>query len=249
MLFINIEIRKTTLTWIILVLVLSSGAYLPMLLEQSGFPIPSELLLVKYLFLFIPLFVSIGTTKYMKKSMTYFKNLFKGRIKVEWLIILIICIIVGVVTSSLFSQTGNMDFLSYYGSIGSLIFSSIYLLCTAVIEEAAWRGFLLEQFSAKRKSISAILLCGLIWSLWHLPMWIIRNSQELKGVCLLLIWTLLISCILGVAYYKYKNILLVAGVHMIFNVCYVGRIQYNVVILLIIFTGVLLFQKFKNKTV
>lgn len=158
---ITVESRKSTIAWIAMVLILSFGAYFPMLLEQSGYSIPSGLLFVKYLFVCIPLLVTIGTTIHMKTFKAYYKNLFKGRIKTEYLTICFICILVGVVTSSLFSKTDNKSFLSYYDSVLALIFSSIYLLCTAVIEEAAWRGFLLEQLSTKRKCFPTFFYAAL----------------------------------------------------------------------------------------
>ena len=103
----------------------------------------------------------------------------------------------------------------------------MYLFVTAFAEELAWRGFLLEQVSFPGESICSILLVGIIWTIWHLPMWIIRNSLGAGQIIPLCIWTLLVSVVLGIAYYQCRNILFIAVLRAAFNICYLAPIAYN----------------------
>ena len=99
-------------------------------------------------------------------------------------------------------------------------------------------GFLLERLPFKK--IKSVLFVGAVWAVWHIPMWIIRNSLGMEQIVWLCIWTLLVSAVLGIIYYQCRNILLIAIMHAAFNICYLAPIQYNIVVLaIIIFAGTL----------
>ena len=49
-------------------------------------------------------------------------------------------------------------------------FAVAVLLLGPVPEEIGWRGFLLDALQARRDAVSASLLLGLAWALWHLPL-------------------------------------------------------------------------------
>ena len=137
-------------------------------------------------------------------------------------------------------------FKNTYPAVISLLTSCIYLLVTAFVEEIAWRGFLLEWLPFKK--IKSVLFVGAVWAVWHMPMWIIRNSLSMEQIVCLCIWTLLVSIVLGITYYQCRNILLIAIMHAIFNICYLAPIQYNIVVLAtIIFVAALLHKKSGKK--
>ena len=141
---------------------------------------------------------------------------------------------------SFIAKTGV--FKNTYPTVMSLLASCVYLLITAFVEEIAWRGFLLERLLFK--NIQSVLFAGVVWAVWHMPMWIIRNSLSLGQTVCLCIWTLLVSVVLGMTYYQCRNILLIAIMHAAFNICYLAPIQYNIVVLAIaIFAGTLLYKK------
>ena len=104
---------------------------------------------------------------------------------------------------------------------------------------------LVRDYAAKGKNV---LFVGAVWAVWHMPMWIIRNSLGMEQIVYLCIWTLLVSVVLGITYYQCRNILLIAIMHAIFNICYLAPIQYNIVVLaIIIFVGTLLYKKSGKK--
>ncbi len=43
-------------------------------------------------------------------------------------------------------------------------------------EEIGWRGFALDQLQARWSSLASSLILGLFWSLWHLPLFFLKNN-------------------------------------------------------------------------
>ncbi|MEG2984884.1 MAG: type II CAAX endopeptidase family protein [Peptostreptococcaceae bacterium] len=46
------------------------------------------------------------------------------------------------------------------------------------LEEIGWRGFLLPKLLNKYSYIKSSLIIGVIWSLWHLPLWFVVGSPQ-----------------------------------------------------------------------
>ena len=76
-------------------------------------------------------------------------------------------------------------------------------------------------------------------------MWIIRNSLGAGQVIPLCIWTILVSVVLGIAYYQCKNLLFVAILHVTFNICYLAPIAYNIAALALVIVAVALLWRQK----
>jgi len=55
----------------------------------------------------------------------------------------------------------------------SLVLSTI---TGAMGEELGWRGFLLPRLQAKYNALASSLIVGVIWALWHLPLWTIEGQ-------------------------------------------------------------------------
>lgn len=115
---------------------------------------------------------------------------------------------------------------------------------TALLEEVAWRGFLLNKLATAKGKKFALVYVGIIWVIWHIPMWAVRNSLEFGEILMYAIWTILISLILGILFYRYKSILIVSLSHMIFNTCFIAPVKYNVILLMcIIILSFIIFNK------
>ncbi len=233
---------KLTL-WVSVVYVLSFICYVPTLLERNGMIIPNGLLYLKYLYVGIPTMATIFLLICEQNIKIYFARMFSGKITIQYILIEVICMVAGILDSYCYSFLVKFDvFKNTYSTVISLLISCIYLLTTAFIEEIAWRGFLLERLPFKK--IKNVLFVGAVWAVWHIPMWIIRNSLGTEQIVCLCIWTLLVSVVLGITYYQCRNILLIAIMHATFNICYLVPIQYNIVVLaIIIFVGTLLYKK------
>lgn len=60
----------------------------------------------------------------------------------------------------------------YSGSFGIMILAVFSSVITAMGEEIGWRGFLLPEMDRLMSRKMAILICGLIWAVWHFPLMI-----------------------------------------------------------------------------
>ena len=237
---------KLTL-WVSVVYVLSVICYVPTLLEQNGIIIPNGLLYLKYLYVCIPTMAAIFLLICEMNIKVYFTQMFSGKITIKYILTGIISMAVGIFGSYCYSFIVKTDvFKNTYSTVISLLTSCIYLLITAFVEEIAWRGFLLERLPFKK--IKSVLFVGAVWAVWHMPMWIIRNSLSFGQIVWLCIWTVIVSVVLGMTYYQCRNILLTTMIHAAFNICYLAPMQYNVVILAIVISaGTLLYKKSAKK--
>jgi len=53
-----------------------------------------------------------------------------------------------------------------------------WLLFGPLPEEPGWRGYALDGLQARRTALSASLIVGVVWSLWHLPLFFIQGTWQ-----------------------------------------------------------------------
>ncbi|MCI9468140.1 MAG: CPBP family intramembrane metalloprotease [Oscillospiraceae bacterium] len=231
------------LFWILAVYVLSFICYVPTLLDRHGVIFPHEFLLLKYLFVCIPAMTTIALSIYEHSFQECFARMFSGKITIRHILNWIAVLIVGIAANHCYSYIAGVSvYQNAYVSFTAFFMSCVYLLMTAFLEELAWRGFLLERLPFKKK-IHRILFVGVIWAMWHMPMWVIRNSLGMEQIGFLCVWTLLISIVLGETYDRCRNVLLTSVLHATFNACYLAPIQYNIPVLAILIGACALFGK------
>ncbi len=228
--------------WIFIVYVFSFLCYTPMMLKKLGIEFPNMLTYLKYFFVIMPALVSIIFILCEQNLKKFLIGNFK-KVSLKELFICMIIALVGIVTTFFYSFFGKIDLFT--DSMVVFLINCVYLFITALIEEIAWRGFLLRNLFTKNKKIKVIIFVGVIWTIWHIPMWLIRNSLPILDILYLSIWTMLISIILGVLYYVYENIFSVALLHMIFNVCFLAPVKNNNIV--IMFFSIVAIILFKNK--
>ncbi|MBN2462227.1 MAG: CPBP family intramembrane metalloprotease [Dehalococcoidia bacterium] len=62
--------------------------------------------------------------------------------------------------------------------LGILSFLVFILLFGPIPEELGWRGYALDRLQAKRSALTSSLILGIIWSLWHLPLFFIDGTYQ-----------------------------------------------------------------------
>jgi uncharacterized protein len=65
-------------------------------------------------------------------------------------------------------------------------------------EELGWRGFMLPRMLGRRSWLNAALLTGLLWALWHFPLWGTAN-YALSGSVMHTMLVLLLATLTGTA--------------------------------------------------
>lgn len=87
-------------------------------------------------------------------------------------------------------------------------------------EELGWRGYALNRLKTRHAPLVAYLAIGLLWGLWHFPLWLVTG---LRGADLLLysasfmLGILAFSVFLGYFYGKSGNLLVAVWLHLLFN--------------------------------
>lgn len=105
-------------------------------------------------------------------------------------------------------------------SILSLLINLPFLILLGGLEELGWRGILQPKLEKTVHYLSSILLVGLIWGIWHLPLWLMHGTPQsvfpfgwylISGIVLTASFT---------TFYKYTNNLFLTVVcHAWFNGC------------------------------
>ncbi len=111
-----------------------------------------------------------------------------------------------------------------YSVIGANVSQLIPLIILGPLsEEIGWRGYLQDQFKSKH-SLQVSLLIGIVWALWHLPLFfIIGTTQQVNDVNFFTFVLLLVlqSYIMTYFYNKYKGSLFVSiFIHYLYTVIF-----------------------------
>jgi membrane protease YdiL (CAAX protease family) len=87
--------------------------------------------------------------------------------------------IVSILISTLFGYSLDQftvaeEFSFTVGAVPTLLF----LLLAACFEELGWRGYGVESLNSSRSYFEATAIFGVLWSLWHVPMFFIPHSYQ-----------------------------------------------------------------------
>jgi membrane protease YdiL (CAAX protease family) len=86
-------------------------------------------------------------------------------------------------------------------------------------EEFGWRGFLLPQFLKRFTPLVAALIIGVIWGIWHFPLYHTGIMGTLEGALGFTAMTVLLSLVMTVLFLKTKTSILIAVViHWTINI-------------------------------
>jgi membrane protease YdiL (CAAX protease family) len=105
------------------------------------------------------------------------KNLLKGWLKWRmhpgWYLVALSPILFGLIAIYLFGwiygYSPSTELLSDPSGLIALLI--LITITGAMGEELGWRGFALPKLQLRMNALSASILLGIIWSLWHLPLW------------------------------------------------------------------------------
>lgn len=226
--------------WILFVWIVSAICYLPLYFEKSGYATPNVLIQMKYLFVIVPVIFALIYVRRRTSIKKWFRELFVHKIEIEAFVLCGLIAFCGILCTCIWDKVE--------WNVISLLFNVLYLLCMAALEEIAWRGFYLESMMQKKTKRIAVWIVSAEWAVWHIPMWMIRNSLGLNDVIFWLIYTTLVGNILGICMMRYKNIFVPIMLHTIFNVCFLMPIQIGMITVLCVWLGILVYFYMADRT-
>lgn len=96
----------------------------------------------------------------------------------------------------------------------------ICLFTGATGEESGWHGFLFPHLMEKYGCIKSSFLVGIIWGLWHIPLWLVSGYAGLDllfYVVQFMVCTIAWSLVMDILYYWNRNLLIVTTFHFMVN--------------------------------
>lgn len=80
-----------------------------------------------------------------------------------------------------------------------------WLLFGPLPEEPGWRGYALDGLQVRRKALTASLIVGIVWSLWHLPLFFIEGTWQAEqiGLGTQRFWLYLLSIVVEAILYTW----------------------------------------------
>jgi membrane protease YdiL (CAAX protease family) len=120
---------------------------------------------------------------------------------------------------------GEVDYLPYLGGVGAFL---LWLLTFGVGEEVGWRGFALPRLQQGHSALTATLMLGVAWALWHLPAFFYKDTYVAMGLVaglpLLLLSILAASIVFTWLYNSTRgSLLMVILFHALFDFLSVSR--------------------------
>lgn len=86
------------------------------------------------------------------------------------------------------------------------------------VEEIGWRGFLQPTLQKRWSPFTSTMIVGVIWAVWHLPLWFVMGSNQMN---MNFLWfsliTLVLSFLLTIIYQSTKSIFLCIIFHALTN--------------------------------
>ncbi len=109
----------------------------------------------------------------------------------------------------------------------------IMLLGGPLAEELGWRGYSLDRLQRKWGMLMGSIILGIIWVLWHLPLFFIEGTSQFQKGFGLAFWSwafqlIVISLIFTLVYNKTgKSILAAILLHLMANIAYPLNLDEN----------------------
>lgn len=251
----NIKLLTQLSIYFLLAFLIAWGTWFPAFLH------PDSLKLLSFVGLFAPALSAVAMA-YATDKKQGVKELL-GRYKIlrfhsGWYVFAVLFIpllfIIALLTDSLFFHI-KLKSLLIPGSPIIVPISFIWLMFINSGEEIGWRGFALPRLEKLLKSpIYASLILGILWSLWHLPIYLIPGQSSIP-LYLFLFFTIGLSFIYTVVFNQTQgSILSVLLLHAstdvvprIFNIALFSNRTWLIFGILVWISAVVLFVIFRKE--
>ncbi len=153
----------------------------------------------------------------------YLKLNFMKKIKPSMFLVTLLLqiLIITVTVFAFFIVNGkSLNTITFISASAILPAFIMALLSGALGEELGWRGYALNMLQKKYIPLTAGLILGVIWGLWHLPLMILSGYVGMELVYYMISFMVAVvsfSVIITFFYNKSKNILIAMWMHFWFN--------------------------------
>jgi len=136
-----------------------------------------------------------------------------------WMLLTLIPIVVAALLLLIEAIRGNMIEWSNFKVSYLLPLLFINLLMGPLGEELGWRAFLYPAFKHKYGWMASALFVGVIWTLWHAPLWFLESPQSKIPFWAFSINVVLLSILMSMIYnHSQGSIVFIVLLHLTFNV-------------------------------
>lgn len=129
--------------------------------------------------------------------------------------------------------------------VGMIALIVMITITGAMGEELGWRGFALPRLQSRMSALSASLLLGILWALWHAPLWFAGLGFEQipfgAYTIIAISFTMLVTWVFN---NTNGNLLLASLLHLSLNISVniiEGRALYVHALLFLVFSGIVIF--------
>ncbi len=175
--------KGNLILFFILSVIISWLLWLPSILVSSGILVSGPIQILGNFAIFGP-FISAFVLTSVKGEKGGVKRLFLSgwniKFKKSWIIALFLPLIIGGLTLLIVSILEPMDRFQYAPPLIMWIpnFILYYFIGGPFTEEYGWRGYALDRLQSKFNALASSLILGLIWGLWHLPLFFITGTVQ-----------------------------------------------------------------------
>jgi membrane protease YdiL (CAAX protease family) len=166
----NQDAKKRVITYLIIVFALSSIFYVLISRQPGGIEDPSAAGYV-FLLMWSPAVAALVTTFIYQRNL---RGLGWGLGKPKYYLIAFLTPIIYASIAYLVVWVfglGDFDSSNWLGTVlKALTVGVLTAAITAVGEEIGWRGLLIPQLARMRSFTQTVLISGVIWGLWHIPL-------------------------------------------------------------------------------
>lgn len=156
------------------------------------------------------------------------KQVLRWRVRPRWYfaavgIPLVVVGATSVIYVALGNSIGQSDILQEIPIYGVLLIHVISMVSVFLVgggqEELGWRGFALPRLLERFNAVSASLVIGVVWAVWHLPLFVLERSSQYGGEFVPYLISLLALSILFTWLYRAteRSILLAMIFHASYN--------------------------------
>ena len=177
------EEKMNLVLFIVITFLISWLSWLPSVLVYFGIIPSGPIQIMGQLAIFGPFIAAFALT--LKNSgkvgaKALFISGWNVRFNKKWLVVLFLPILISLIAFLTVSVIEPMNRLQYATPVIMWIpnFIIFYFIGGPFTEEYGWRGYALDRIQSRFNALFSSLILGLIWGLWHLPLFFISGTVQ-----------------------------------------------------------------------